>query len=68
MFALWKLCVFCLVEVTVEVGLEPSQDSVCHLLISNFTGYTQHLREGEIVGHVEEVDIVEARKLKTAVA
>ena len=45
---------------TSEAVLQPSQGYASHLLILNFTGYTQHLREGEIIGHVEAVDIVEA--------
>ena len=39
--------------------LQPSRDGRNHVLISNFTGYTQSLKEGEIVGHVEEVDIID---------
>ena len=39
--------------------LQPSGDGRSHVLISNFTGYTQSLKEGEIVGHVEEVDIID---------
>ena len=39
--------------------LQPSGDGRSHILISNFTGYTQSLKEGEIVGHVEEVDIID---------
>ena len=38
--------------------LQPHGDSRSHVLISNFTGYTQHLQEGEIVGHIEEVDLI----------
>ena len=39
--------------------LQPSGDGRSHILISNFTGYTQSLKEGEIVGYVEEVDIID---------
>jgi hypothetical protein len=39
--------------------LQPSGDGRSHILISNFTGYTESLKEGEIVGHVEEVDIID---------
>ena len=39
--------------------LQPSGDGRSHILISNFTSYTLSLKEGEIVGHVEEVDIID---------
>ena len=41
--------------------LQLSQGYTCHL-ISNFTGYTQCLGEGEIIRHIE-VDIVEAPQI-----
>ena len=41
--------------------LQPLGDNRSHILISNFTGYTQYLEGGDIVGHVEEVDIVDTQ-------
>lgn len=38
----------------------PNQDGQSNVLVSNFTGFTQHLQEGEVLGQAMEAILVEA--------
>ena len=41
-----------------EALLQPDRDGRCHTVLTNLSGYTQRLGPGDVLGHVDQVEIV----------